>query len=244
MTTARSEVTTAGLAGRGAVVTGAGGGIGTAIVEALRAAGARVDGWDRTAAGGLRQVDVTLRDDVESAWSRTESDIGPIDILVNAAGVLTDDWDECMAVNAGGVRNVLDVGCARMAERGRGAVAVVSSNAGATPRTAMAAYAASKAAATSYARSVGLAVASSGVRVNIVSPGSTHTDMLTSMWTSDADRDAVLAGNPGQFRLGIPLGRIAEPADIAASVLYLVSDAARHVTLHDLRVDGGATLDM
>jgi 2,3-dihydro-2,3-dihydroxybenzoate dehydrogenase len=108
----------------------------------------------------------------------------------------------------------------------------------------MAEYAASKAAATSYTRSVGLAVAGHGIRVNVVSPGSTLTPMLTGMWTSDTDRERVLTGTPEQFRLGIPLGRIADPADIASTAVFLLSDAARHITMHDLRVDGGATLDM
>ncbi len=132
-----------------------------------------------------------------------------------------------------------------MIDRGTaGSIVVLSSNAAAIPRTAMAEYAASKAAATSYTRSVGLAVAGHGIRVNVVSPGSTLTPMLTGMWTCDADRERVLTGTPEQFRLGIPLGRIADPADIASTAVFLLSDAARHITMHDLRVDGGATLDM
>ncbi|MEE3850353.1 SDR family oxidoreductase [Gordonia sp. LSe1-13] len=233
----------AGIDGRTAVVTGASGGIGRAVVDALAAAGATVHAWDLDAGAG-RRVDVTDRSGVESAWQETEQQAGPVDLLVHAAGVLSDDWAVCMAVNATGVRNVLDVAMTAMSTRRAGAAVVISSNAGATPRADMAAYAASKAAATSYTRSVALAVASSGVRVNIVSPGSTDTSMLRGMWSSDADRDTVIAGNPGRFRLGIPLQRIADPDDIAAAVVYLASDAARHVTMHDLRVDGGATLDM
>ncbi|MGV9711252.1 SDR family NAD(P)-dependent oxidoreductase [Gordonia sp. NPDC003424] len=233
----------AGITGRTAVVTGAAGGIGRAVVDTLRAAGAVVLPWDRVGRDGIREVDVTDRSHVHTVWRTTEDVHGPVDILVHAAGVLSDDWDACMSVNAGGVRNVLDVAAPTMAARKRGSIVVISSNAGAVPRTALAAYAASKAAATSYTRSVGLGVAPDGVRVNLVSPGSTDTEMLRGMWRSPADRDAVLAGNPGQFRLGIPLGRIADPVDIAESVMFLASDAARHVVLHDLRVDGGATLD-
>lgn len=233
----------AGVEGRTAVVTGSSGGIGRAVAAALESAGATVRGWDLDETADCR-VDVTEREAVEQAWRTTEEMVGPIDVLVHAAGVLSDDWDLCMAVNATGVRNVLDTATAAMTDRGAGAAVVVSSNAGAAPRAAMAPYAASKAAATSYARSVALAVAARGVRVNVVSPGSTDTAMLRGMWSSDADRDTVIAGDPGRFRLGIPLGRIAEPADIAAAAMYLVSDAARHVTMHDLRVDGGATLDM
>lgn len=222
-------------------MTGATGGIGAAVVRALRDAGAQVDEWD-IADGAARRVDVADRVAVTDAWQAAESG-GPIDIVVSAAGVLTDDWDRCMAINAGGVRNLLDIAADAMGARGRGTVVVISSNSASTPRTAMAAYAASKAAATSYARSVGLMLAPKGIRVNIVSPGSTDTPMLRGMWSDDSDRAAVLAGTPEQFRLGIPLGRLADPADIADTVVFLASDAARHVTLHDLRVDGGATLD-
>jgi len=233
-----------GIDGRAAVVTGAAGGIGSAVARALTAAGARVHRWDRTAGPDVTAVDVTDAEAVAEAWARTEADHGPVDLLVTAAGVMSDDWDLCLAVNATGVRTVLDAALPAMSARGRGSVVVISSNAGATPRAGMAAYAASKAAATSYARSAGLAVARSGVRVNIVSPGSTETPMTGAMWTAPDARETVLAGEAQRFRLGIPLGRIAEPDDIAGTVVFLASDAARHITLHDLRVDGGATLDM
>lgn len=233
-----------GIAGTTALVTGAAGGIGAAVVVALRAAGARVRGWDTTGDGDVEVVDVTDPESVRRGWAATDSDTNPIDLVVHAAGVMSADWDECMAVNAGGVRNVLDVVVPAMTTRRRGCVVVISSNAATTPRAAIPAYCASKAAATAYTRSVGLAAAGAGVRVNVVSPGSTDTPMLRGMWTDDqAGRDAVLAGSPEEFRIGIPLGRIATPDDIAATVTFLASDAARHVTLHDLRVDGGATLD-
>ncbi len=234
-----------GVTGRHVLVTGAAGGIGSAVVAALNVSGARVSAWDQTASGSVRAVDVRDPGGVREAWRATESADGPIELLVHAAGVMSDDWDLCMAVNAGGVRNTLDVATeAMIAHSVAGSIVVLSSNAAPIPRTAMAEYAASKAAATSYARSVGLAVAGHGIRVNVVSPGSTMTPMLTGMWTSDADRERVLAGTPDQFRIGIPLGRIAEPGDIASTIVFLLSDAARHITIHDLRVDGGATLDM
>lgn len=239
-----------GLAGEVAVVTGAAGGIGAAVAEAMTQAGATVRRWDlvgtavaESGGSGIETVDVTDPDAVTRAWAGTEERDGPIGVLVCAAGVMTDDWDACMAVNAGGVRNTLDVALPAMVSRRRGAVVVLSSNAAATPRAAMPAYSASKAAATAYARSVGIEAATAGVRVNIVSPGSTDTPMLSGMLSDETARDRLLTGDPNRFRLGIPLGRIAGPADIAATVVFLASDAARHIALHDLRVDGGATLD-
>lgn len=149
----------AGPAGEVALVTGAAGGIGSAVVDALRAAGATVIGWDRQPDTDIRAVDVTDRDAVRAAWDELDTEHGPIGVVVAAAGVMSDDWDTCMAVNAGGVRNLLDVALPSMTARRRGSAVVVSSNAATVPRTALPAYAASKAAATSYARSLGLAAA-------------------------------------------------------------------------------------
>jgi len=110
----------------------------------------------------------------------------------------------------------------------------------------MAAYAASKAAATMFTRCLGLELAEFGIRCNIVSPGSTDTDMQRALWPDDRSEAEAVAGvvrgSLPDFRVGIPLGRLAAPADIADAVLFLVSEQARHITMHDLYVDGGATL--
>ena len=133
----------AGPAGEVALVTGAAGGIGSAVVDALRAAGATVIGWDRQPDTDIRAVDVTDRDAVRAAWDELDTEHGPIGVVVAAAGVMSDDWDTCMAVNAGGVRNLLDVALPSMTARRRGSAVVVSSNAATVPRTALPAYAAS-----------------------------------------------------------------------------------------------------
>lgn len=253
-----------GVTGRSVLVTGAAGGIGAAVARLLESVGATVARWDLAGeadadlrAGETLAVDVSDTDAVAAAYDATEAAVGPIAILVHAAGVLRtgsgmdlgDDWDACMAVNATGTRNVAGEAARRLVAAVRagaepGVIVGVSSNAAATPRTSMAAYGASKAAATAYLRSLGLELAPHGIRCNVVSPGSTDTPMLRGMWSGDDESPAVIAGDAASFRLGIPLGRIARPEDIAQTVLFLCSDAARHVTLHDLRVDGGATLDM
>jgi 2,3-dihydro-2,3-dihydroxybenzoate dehydrogenase len=106
----------------------------------------------------------------------------------------------------------------------------------------MAAYAASKAAATQLTRCLGLELAEYGIRCNIVSPGSTDTEMQRLLWSDETGKQSTIYGSLKDFRLGIPLSRIATPEEIADAVLFLLSDQARHITMHDLRIDGGATL--
>ncbi|MDY0811909.1 2,3-dihydro-2,3-dihydroxybenzoate dehydrogenase [Kitasatospora purpeofusca] len=267
------------LAGAVAMVTGAGQGIGAAVTRALVAAGAVVAAVDRNpgplaeladelsdrpvgpvqgggASGGPVHpylLDVSDAAAVESTVELMESQLGPVGILVNVAGILrvapavelTDqDWADSFAVNTTGVFHTTRALGRRMAERGGGAIVTVGSNAAGVPRTGMAAYAASKAAATMYTRCLGLELGRSGVRCNIVSPGSTDTEMQRGLWQDDAAaaERRVIDGDPTSYRVGIPLGRIAQPADIAEAVTFLVSDRARHITMHDLYVDGGATL--
>ena len=129
-----------------------------------------------------------------------------------------------------------------MVLRRAGSLVTVASNAGGMPRTGMGAYAASKAAADMLTRCFGLELARHGIRCNVVSPGSTDTPMQRRLWTGEDDRARVIAGTPEQFRVGIPLGRLVEPADIADAVLFLASRQARPITLPNLFVVGGPTL--
>lgn len=124
----------------------------------------------------------------------------------------------------------------------RGAIVTVASDAAHTPRTGMSAYGASKAALKSLALTVGLELAAFGVRCNVVSPGSTDTDMQRLLWkTPDAEQQRI-QGFPEQFKMGIPLGKIARPQEIASTILFLASSHAGHITLQDIVVDGGSTL--
>lgn len=248
-------------AGKVAFVTGAAQGIGAAVARALRDSGATVVATDRspdiveTYAGepsitGVR-CDVTDSAQVDAAVAEAEDTAGPVDVLVNVAGVLVkgpaasysdEDWEFTFGVNTTGVFHVSRAVSARMIERERGCIVTVSSNAGGVPRRGMAAYAASKAATTMFTKSLGLELADHGIRCNVVCPGSTDTPMQRAMWEQGGGPDPVLKGDPENYRVGIPLQRIADPEDVADAVLYLASDRARQVTMQELYVDGGATL--
>ncbi len=254
-----------GMHGSVAVVTGAGGGIGRAIALDLAAHGARVAAADIDPAGLAatadllrgrghepltRTLDVADPARVEEFFDHAETLLGPVDTVVPAAGTLAtgpvadcsdEDWHRMLAVNTTGVFAVGRAAARRLGPRGHGSLVTVSSNAGGVPRAGMAAYAASKAAATALTKSLGLELAPLGVRCNVVSPGSTDTPMLRAM-TAATGYAPLVAGDPAAFKVGIPLGRVATPQDVAAAVRFLASAAARHITMHELYVDGGATL--
>lgn len=250
-----------GMSGRLALVTGAGGGIGAAVVRLLVEEGARVVATDlpSTALSGLaflngvrvEPLDVSDGAAVETLFERIEAEDGPIDFVASVAGVLSNvtvdqtsdaEWHRVFAVNTDGPFHLGREVSRRMGGRGKGAFVTVSSNAAGVPRHAMAAYAASKAAATMFTRCLGLELGPKGVRCNIVAPGSTLTPMQTGMWADEDGAASVIAGSPESFKAGIPLQKLATPEDIAEAVVFLLSDRAAHITMTDLYVDGGATL--
>lgn len=254
------------IAGKVALVTGGAQGIGASVVRALCAAGAGVAVLDQNAvklsssvnelkAAGCQAaafaVDVSDSKAVEQVVERVEQEIGPIEILVNVAGVLhtgfiaqLDDqaWEKTFAVNTAGVFHVSRSVSRYMASRQTGVIVTVGSNAAKVPRIAMGAYAASKAAAAMFTKCLGLELAQYRIRCNIVSPGSTDTEMQWSLWREGKGEAAAIAGMPEAFKTGIPLQKIAKPSDIADAVLFLVSDRAKHITMLDMCVDGGAAL--
>ncbi|MEK9501693.1 SDR family oxidoreductase [Gaopeijia maritima] len=265
-----------------ALVTGAAGGIGRAVVTTLLADGCRVVATDVDEAGLLeleaevardhlaqrddrdvrdghphqdrlrtRRMDVTDEAEVEGVVAETEAEWGPIERAALVAGIIeiapaletsTADYRRILEVNAFGVFVVARAVGARMAERGAGAIVTVGSNAGLTPRVGMTAYGASKAAASMITRTLGLELARSGVRCNVVCAGSTRTPMQRRFQGEIGGDGPVIEGSLADFRTGIPLGRIAEPTDVADAVAYLLSDRARQITMTELVVDGGASL--
>jgi 2,3-dihydro-2,3-dihydroxybenzoate dehydrogenase len=251
--------------GRTVLVTGAAQGIGEAVARQLIAEGAFIYALDVDAgrlaslAAELNRerrwiealtVDIGHPEAVEQTVERIEHE-RPIDGLVNGAGVLFprafDEltpqlWEDTFRVNVSGTFHVSQSVARRMMRRGQGAIVTIASNAGGTPRMNMSAYCASKAAAVMLTKCMGLELGRHGIRCNVVSPGSTNTAMLRSMLgDADAGSRALVDGDPAAYRTGIPLGRIAEPEDVATAVAFLLSTEARHISLHDLVVDGGAT---
>lgn len=236
------------------------------MVRRLAEAGHRVAAADadgpavRELAAGLSRsglpvtaypVDVTDEAAVDALVAAVERGQGPLDVLVNVAGVLrwgpvtgfsSEDWRAVFDVNALGVFQLCRAAARSMVPRGTGSIVTVGSDAGTVPRTGMSAYAASKAAVAHFTRCLGLELAPHGIRCNVVSPGATDTGMSRARWGGSEGPHPAVTGVPEQFRAGIPLGRLARPEDVADAVAFLCSPHASHITLHDLRVDGGAGL--
>lgn len=248
------------------VVTGAGKGIGAAVSVLLAKLGATVALIDCNAisvaatakkinTAGDRALayvaDVSNLPQVQNVLNRIESELGPVEFLAHVAGVLhassmldmsIEAWEHTFKVNATGTFIVTQEIGRRLLLRGSGAIVIVTSNSASTPRVGLGAYASSKSAAAMTARCFALELAEKGIRCNTVSPGSTKTDMLYKSLPQGADISMVIKGDLEKHRLGIPLGRVASADDIANTIAFLLSDLAKHITMADFRVDGGATL--
>ncbi|BEA01737.1 hypothetical protein VEE15_17200 [Escherichia coli] len=224
--------------GKNVWVTGAGKGIGYATALAFVEAGAKVTGFDQAFTQeqypfATEVMDVADAAQVVQVCQRLLAETERLDALVNAAGILRmgatdqlskEDWQQTFAVNVGGAFNLFQQTMNQFRRQRGGAIVTVASDAAHTPRIGMSAYGASKAALKSLALSVGLELAGSGVRCNVVSPGSTDTDMQRTLWVSDDAEEQRIRGFGEQFKLGIPLGKIARPQEIANTILFLASD--------------------
>jgi 2,3-dihydro-2,3-dihydroxybenzoate dehydrogenase len=255
---------------RVAAVTGAASGIGRATALALSRQGVRVALCDRNAAGAASvakviadergharvvELDVSDRaqaaraiDGVAQAWGR-------LDILVNAAGIGTAgpssrgpliaiderDWDRLIDINLLGTVYCAQAAAPHMMPRRAGRIVNVASVAGIVPRVNGAAYGVSKAGVRMFTKCLALELARYGVTVNAVAPGPIDTPMLGP----EGDRDVrarFVAGTPEIFRLGVPLGKLGQPEDVASAIAYLASEDAHHITGAILNVDGMAQL--
>lgn len=246
-----SEQDWLGLAGRTAVVTGAGGGIGRAVTATLVAAGVRVALLDLDAGaadaaaaeiGGeviALGCDVASDADVAAARTRVAEAIGPADILVNNAAFLAPgpldtvplaDWDRMLQVNLTGYLRCAQVFGADMRERGSGALVHIASIAATQPQPYSASYSPGKAGVAMLSRQLAYEWGPMGVRSNCVSPGLVRTPMSEPFYDPDtkARREAV-----------VPMRRIGTVQDIADAVTFLASARATYVTGQNITIDGG-----
>jgi NAD(P)-dependent dehydrogenase (short-subunit alcohol dehydrogenase family) len=246
------------LDGKAGIITGAASGIGAACARVLAREGARLLLTDLDAAGGERIAaetgSVFLRHDVtdEAAWpgvvDAAVQRFGGLHILVANAGIgimgpaidmSFADWRRQMAVNVDGVFLTVKYGIPAMRRSGGGAVIMMSSVAGLRGSAGLAGYSATKGAVRLFAKSMALecAQARDGIRVNSVHPGVIDTPIWGKLPPgANAALDArAIAANV------VPLGEAGTAEDIAEGVLYLASDAARHVTGSELVIDGGMT---
>lgn len=251
-------------AGTTALVTGASSGIGRAVAELLAAGGASVGVCSVDASGAEAVADAIMarggaalpvpadvRDpaSVEAAVQATVTAYGGLDTLVTSAGIQTygtaadtgtDTWDETFAVNVKGVFLAARAALPHLRRSARGAVVVVSSVQALATQTDVAAYTASKGALNALARSMAIDEAAHGVRVNTVCPGSVDTPMLrhSAGLFSDGTPEGTQRTVAGWGR-SHPLGRVAQPSEVAEVICFLASPRASFVTGEDIRVDGG-----
>jgi NAD(P)-dependent dehydrogenase (short-subunit alcohol dehydrogenase family) len=242
------------LEGKIALVTGAGGGIGRAIVSCFAQAGAEIVASDRDNASLAKltkeqpdiithEADVTRLEDVQAMVANMAERFGRLDVLVNNAGVpsrsdfrhLSDeDWSSVIDVNLQGTARCMRESFELLKISGDAAIVNMGSIMETRHIRQLSAYAASKAAVGALTRSVAVEYAPFGIRVNAVTPGYVETAMTKSVLRNEAMREALL--------LRTPLKRFAEPSDIAQATLFLASVEAKSITGQCLIVDAGASV--
>ena len=247
-------------AGKVALVTGAGSGMGQAAALAFARAGARVALGDVDAfageqtrsaiveAGGealFLRTDVSHAAEVEALVAATATAFGQLDCAFNNAGINEEHgplaeleealWDHILAVNLKGIYLCMKAEIPHLRRAGGGAIVNNASIVGLSGSRNHPAYVASKHGVVGLTRAAAREEAGAGIRVNAVCPGAIHTPMYVRMEGSDPIHDAEIAAR-------IPLGRLGQAQDVAGAVLWLCSAAAAFVTGHTLVVDGGETV--
>jgi 3-oxoacyl-[acyl-carrier protein] reductase len=241
------------LSGRTALVTGASGGIGRAIAQALSEAGAKVV-LSGTREAVLQEVAATLKGEsaivacnlsdpaaVDGLVGQAEAALGPLDILVANAGITRDklliqmkdeDWNDVINVNLGSYFRLAKTAVRGMMKRRYGRIIGITSIVGVTGNPGQANYCASKAGMIGFTKSLAQEVASRGITANTIAPGFIESPMTDGL--PDTQKQALL----GQ----IPSGRLGQGNDIAAGAVYLASSEAAYVTGQTLHINGGMAM--
>jgi 3-oxoacyl-[acyl-carrier protein] reductase len=240
-----------------ALVTGGSRGIGRGVVKAFAAEGAKVafvyrgskEAADALAAevaqsGGTTlalQCDVTRPEDVQQCVERVEKEWGPVNVLVNNAGIIHDDlfvrlepenWNKVLQTNLGGVYNFCRGVAYSMMRQRKGRIINISSVAAEHVNPGQTNYAASKGAVNAFTRALAVELASRGVTVNAIAPGFIETDMSEAVRNKAGDL----------IKKMIPMRRLGRPEDIARVAVFLASEDGGYVTGQVLTVDGGLSL--
>ena len=234
-----------------AVVTGASSGIGAAVARALNAGGARVALAARReealleiqssldSASGRKSVvaptNVTDRDQARSLVARAEEELGPVEILVNCAGVMyytlmknrrEEEWERTVEVNCKGALNCVGAVLPGMLERGRGHIVTISSNAGRKVFPGLAVYSASRFFVEALSQGLRLETADTGLKVTTIQPGNVATELISM----SADEEALEGyGQPGE-------SRVLDPEDVAASVVHALVQP-EHVGVNEILIE-------
>jgi NAD(P)-dependent dehydrogenase (short-subunit alcohol dehydrogenase family) len=250
-----SEGTVAGrLDGKVAVITGAASGIGRASARRFAADGAHVVVADLDDAGGTAlaeeigglyvHADVTDADDVQEMYATAVDRFGGLDVCFNNAGISPPDDDSILETEIDAWRRVQEVnltsvylcckyGIPHLLDRGRGSVINTASFVAVMgAATSQISYTASKGGVLAMSRELGVQFARQGVRVNALCPGPVNTPLLQELFATDPERAA-------RRLVHIPMGRFAEPDEIAAAAAFLASDDASFITASSFLVDGG-----
>lgn len=251
-----------GLKDKVVVVTGGGGGIGSATCDRFGAEGAHVVVADIkaeaaqapvdriVAAGGKASpmiVDLTDFKAVCAAVDTVEAEIGPIDVLVNNAGwdlfvpFLKSDpdyWSKLIDINLKSVLNITHPVVSKMAERKSGRVVSIASDAARVGSSGESVYAACKAGVIAFSKTLAREHARQGLTFNCVCPGVTDTPMLDSFMDASGNKDRLRDA----FTKAVPLGRLGRPEDLPGAILFLASDDAAFITGQVISVSGGLTM--
>ncbi|MFJ5772142.1 SDR family NAD(P)-dependent oxidoreductase [Psychrobacillus sp. NPDC093180] len=240
------------------VVTGAGGGMGKAIVQQLLERGAFVVGIDLSV-DSLKDIpqskfvakaaNILDEKKISEIFLEINNEQGKIDGVVNAIGiaqpqtpieeVTLEQWHRIMNINATSLFITCKEAVKYMKPKRQGSIVTIASISAVRPRPGLQSYIASKGAAESFSRAMAIELAPYSIRVNTIHPGPADTNMLGQFAAKNADVGTVKADT---FKQSVPLGDLIQPEDIAHSVTYLLSDVAKMVTGATLHVDGGRGL--